>query len=377
LPLGFCPAEEVCYNRLGCFSSFPPYSGTLARPVSRLPWAPAVIDTRFLLFTKENPHQFQVISALNVSSVSHTNFKPSQKSIFIIHGFVEMGDKLWLVEMCKALLELSDVNCFCVDWKGGSFALYTQASNNVRVVGAEIAYFLNTLQTAYNYDLNDVHLIGHSLGAHVAGEAGKRQRGIGRISGLDPAGPYFEYTPPLVRLDPTDAVFVDAIHTDGSFTMDKLGYGMMHTLGNVDFYPNGGEVMPGCDKISLGIGDIDELIEGMIEHVPCNHQMSVKFYTESILRPGGFVGYPASSYGGFQKGSGFPCSNVSCAFMGYKADEYVFGHDQDSTDNQKFFLNTGGPSNLLRMFYLKLAISALPLKSQPPGITCMCFSLHG
>ena len=43
--------------------------------------------------------------------------------------------------------------------------------------------------------------------------------------GLDPAGPYFENTDPSVRLDPTDALFVDVIHTDGTHNL-LLGLGM-------------------------------------------------------------------------------------------------------------------------------------------------------
>jgi len=35
------------------------------------------------------------------------------------------------------------------------------------------------------------------------------------ILGLDPAEPYFQGMPYYVRLDPTDANFVDVIHTDG------------------------------------------------------------------------------------------------------------------------------------------------------------------
>jgi len=34
------------------------------------------------------------------------------------------------------------------------------------------------------------------------------------FSGLDPAQPYFQLLQGDVRLDPTDAIFVDVIHTD-------------------------------------------------------------------------------------------------------------------------------------------------------------------
>ncbi len=33
--------------------------------------------------------------------------------------------------------------------------------------------------------------------------------------GLDPAGPFFRLVPTYARLDPSDAQFVDVIHTDG------------------------------------------------------------------------------------------------------------------------------------------------------------------
>ena len=63
-------------------------------------------------------------------------------------------------------------------------------------------------------------MIGYGLGAHVAGFAGKKvQEGgkkkiVGRITGLDPANPGFDYDCPKFRLDKMDADFVDIIHTD-------------------------------------------------------------------------------------------------------------------------------------------------------------------
>lgn len=55
--------------------------------------------------------------------------------------------------------------------------------------------------------------------AHVAGMAGKNtQRGtVGTIFGLDPAGPLFAVNAPNDRLASGDALYVEAIHTNGRF----------------------------------------------------------------------------------------------------------------------------------------------------------------
>lgn len=71
--------------------------------------------------------------------------------------------------------------------------------------------------------MKTMHILGHSLGSHVAGYAGERLKRLGRITGLDPAGPYYEFMPPEVRLDPTDAIFVDAIHSDAKHLIPSLG----------------------------------------------------------------------------------------------------------------------------------------------------------
>ena len=81
-----------------------------------------------------------------------------------------------------------------------------------------------------------LHLIGHSLGAHICGYAARelKQRGakwiVDRITGLDPAQPCFRHSDPSLRLDHTDAQFVDIIHTNGRI-LRKLGLGLPNPLG--------------------------------------------------------------------------------------------------------------------------------------------------
>ena len=64
------------------------------------------------------------------------------------------------------------------------------------------------------------------------------------ITGLDPAGPWWQPNPASARLAPGSARFVDVIHSDGDCLIYCLGIGK--NVGHVDFYPNGNAKQPGC-----------------------------------------------------------------------------------------------------------------------------------
>ncbi len=76
-----------------------------------------------------------------------------------------------------------DYNVIGVDWTGGNTLPYTQATANTRVVGAVVAQFITFLEEHTGLSRSNIHIIGHSLGAHTAGYAGERLPGLARITG--------------------------------------------------------------------------------------------------------------------------------------------------------------------------------------------------
>lgn len=71
-----------------------------------------------------------------------------------------------------------------MDWGSGAKWPYEQAAGNGFLVGAELAALLTYIRDHAHVKLSDVHIIGHSLGAQVAGLAGHSLTKIGRITGM-------------------------------------------------------------------------------------------------------------------------------------------------------------------------------------------------
>lgn len=76
----------------------------------------------------------------------------------------------------SAFLAVSDVNVIIVDWRRTSSGSYTTSVRAVPDVGVHLANFLNFLFNTAGGNWNNVHLLGHSLGAHVVGNAGRAAR---------------------------------------------------------------------------------------------------------------------------------------------------------------------------------------------------------
>jgi pimeloyl-ACP methyl ester carboxylesterase len=328
--------DSVCFGQLGCFSTDPPFSSA-DRTLTLLPESPDDILTKLDLYSKDGPTTAQELDARHPETVSsvwtHFGHRPTQ---FIVHGFLnDPNTNDWLKNMKDELLKAGDYNVIIVNWSAGNKPPYTRASANTRVVGAQLALVIQELIKSKGVSAGDFHIIGHSLGAHVAGYAGERVPGLGRITGLDPAGPEFDNTDITVRLDPTDAVFVDVIHTDANDLL-HLGFGTKTESGSADFYPNLGHDQPGCTRSPIVQIAEYGFLQGLKEVVACNHLRSIKFFTESINTQCPFVAYPCDSDGQFENNQCQTCPAGGCPSMGFKASQ----HKPTGGSQVKYYLTT-------------------------------------
>ncbi|OAD60287.1 Pancreatic lipase-related protein 1 [Eufriesea mexicana] len=310
--------SKVCYEDVGCFEDTGPFSY-----LEMLPSPPKDVGTRFLVYGSRKARSIPMeVPAEDISDNAYRAIDPDLPTKVIVHGFGSSCDHVWVYEMRSALMTVHECNIVCVDWGPGSAVPnYVRAAANTRLVGRQLAKLVRSL----NVPLERIHLIGFSLGAHVAGFAGAELGNVSRITGLDPAGPLFESQDPRARLDKTDANFVDVIHSNGEQLL-LGGLGSWQPMGDVDFYPNGGRMQTGCSNLFLGaVSDIiwSSAVEG---RSLCNHRRAYKLFTDSVSPKCRFPAFPCDNgYDGLLRGDCFPCGvngmGRPCGDMGYYSDE--------------------------------------------------------
>ncbi|XP_061494617.1 phospholipase A1 member A isoform X2 [Rhineura floridana] len=260
------------------------------------------LKVQFLLFPSSNPSCGQLLSIHE--DIQNSSFNASLGTKIIIHGFRALGTKpSWMDGLIKALLQAAQANVIAVDWVHGATAAYHTAVGNVMKLGLEISSFIQKLLTM-GVPQTSIHLIGVSLGAHVGGLVGHFYEGqLGRITGLDPAGPKYTRASREERLDPGDALFVEAIHTDAD------NFGIRIPVGHIDYYVNGGRDQPGCPRF----------ISSGYNYLICDHMRAVHFYISALSDSCPMMAFPCSSYKNFLAGHCLDCFNpflVSCPTIG-------------------------------------------------------------
>ncbi|KAM3958929.1 phospholipase A1 [Aphomia sociella] len=240
-------------------------------------------------------------------------FDITKQTKIILHGYKDSSQSAVPLDLANAYNEKKMFNVLLVDAEEMLNKWYILSVYNARLVGKRLANLLANLEH-FGANADDFHLLGISLGAHIAGWTGKyfrlyKARSIGRITGLDPAGPCFSYAFSDQRLDKMDASYVDVIHSN------RLIQGVIEPLGHADFYINGGGPnQPGCFMPT------------------CSHLRAAQVYTESIRSPKSFVGVRCESYKTFLENT--------CV----KSDYAVLGYGSSTANRGLYYLRTSGTS---------------------------------
>ncbi|XP_030324178.1 endothelial lipase-like [Calypte anna] len=368
-----CTGVSCCY--LAAVAALPAGDAAPTPPVAerREEPVPPTLKPQVRFSLRSSPHAEEDGCPLTIGhreGLEDCKFNLTAKTFFIIHGWTMSGMfETWLGSLVSALQEREkDANVVVVDWLPLAHQLYTDAVNNTQVVGRNIARLLDWLQENQHFQLENVHLIGYSLGAHVAGFAGNHVHGtIGRITGLDPAGPMFEGVEPSKRLSPDDANFVDVLHT---YTRETLGVsiGIQMPVGHVDIYPNGGDFQPGC-----GLSDVlGAIAYGTIgEVVKCEHERSVHLFVDSLVNQDKqSFAFQCTDSSRFKKGICLSCRKNRCNSIGYNARK------TRSRRNSKMYLKTRADMPF-KVYHYQMKMHVFSYKSLGEADPTFSVTLHG
>lgn len=186
---------------------------------------------------------------------------------FILHGWKGHNNQKWINDTAAGILKLKDNKAIRLDWSVIAALDYDDAVKVVknylglykrtfncgqmlfnRLSGKEFGNYLVSQHKNGKLDLNKLTLIGHDLGAHLVGIAGKTVfekvgKKVGKIVAASPAGPGFHLASNKTKLQKDDAHCVVVIHTD------RLLFGYKFLIGGYDFFANGGFHQPGCTRV--------------------------------------------------------------------------------------------------------------------------------
>ncbi|XP_054471167.1 LOW QUALITY PROTEIN: phospholipase A1 member A [Anoplopoma fimbria] len=314
------------------------------------------LQVQYLLLTRRNMDCAQMFSRESLTETQQQQksyFNVSRPTKVIVHGYRALGSKpSWLMQLVHSVLWAEDVNVVVVDWIYGASFAYNLVVENYKDVALQISVLINQLQE-HGCKLESFHFIGVSLGAHVAGFVGTLFEGkIGRITALDPAGPMFKGADTFDRLDSSDALFVDAIHTDSDY------FGISIPVGHLDFFLNGGEPdQTGCSRSRFASILVYFPVYG---YVICDHMRALHVYISALNSSCPLIGIPCSSYEDFLKGRCLDCDVFKgrCPTIGLSKNSGI-SVSPVPKEQKLFLLTTSSAPFCSHHFLLQLEVSPL------------------
>ncbi|CAH1108300.1 unnamed protein product [Psylliodes chrysocephalus] len=270
-------------------------------------------DIRFVAYSRSNPNGTPI--NLHHGEAYRAGVNSNLQTVIFIHGFSEGSPGHSGKSILDAYYARNEPrNMILLDWSElATFPWYQTAVANVKHVSQRLRRFIEIFHDSGEIPIQNLHVIGFSLGCHVAGIAGKLLRKdlrIPRITGLDPALPEYSLKDSSRRLSKNDANYVDIIHTDAGI------FGFPLSIGHADFFPNGGRALqPGCQPSYL-------VRQRIVDQVlACSHIRAWQLYSESVKSERSFPASRCTLWRGPEK----ECDFSVDAYMGFVNDNRTQG----------------------------------------------------
>ncbi|BFF89100.1 lipase member H [Drosophila madeirensis] len=224
------------------------------------------------LYTPLNPEVRQFLRPGDLGMLKKSNFNPKWPVRVSIHGWSGRSDSCSNAAIKDAYLSRGNYNVIILDWSRQALDIsYQRVSKQLPAIAANLAKMLRFLHDNTGVPYEKIYLVGHSAGSHISGLAGKllQPQLLGAIFALDPAGLTQLSLGPSERLSPTDAMYVESIHTD----LTLLG-NPSNRLSHASFFINWGLGQPHCPNATATEFDF-----------VCDHFAALYYFAESVRRP--------------------------------------------------------------------------------------------
>ena len=174
---------------------------------------------KFFLYTRSTQEYGEPIDVLNPESLWNSHWNPNHPVKVIIHGFGGGRNLSPSPDIRKAYFTVGEFNILIVDYgEAVKEPCLSQIEWSPRFASLCISQLVKYIARHPRGVAPDyMHFIGYSVGAHMSGLVAnylKPSEGkIGRITGLDPTIFVYAGSNNSKDLDPSDAHFVDILHS--------------------------------------------------------------------------------------------------------------------------------------------------------------------
>jgi len=339
-------------------------------------------------------HAFRIYSDddITASLIGEAQLDASQMTVILVHGWLGgIHNELWLSEAKRIALnsargnereqqqqveeeeeeQLSQraahsnrsfrPNVIVVEWSEFAHGSLFAATQNSFKVSRRLARMLAALARVGGLQPELMHCLGHSIGAHICGQAARlafgEQRAVrlGRITGLDPGGFCYELgirnETTYLGLRPSDALLVDAYYSN------RTPFGNRYLVGQYNVRLGNAYLQRPCSvwrnprlasdyfraAVRFLLGNV-----GHNDLLTCDHYFATRFAHQLPGKDCSYVAYACSSYRHFTRGLCGLCNSTGqCYTMDfeYQRTSGSISNAIEHINNHSSYFNHFGPDS--------------------------------